>query len=63
MIVGTYAYIVLKDYEQFFGDVNIYPPAIVIILLGCLTFAVCGVGCLGAFKESPGLLFAVIITT
>lgn len=59
MIVGTYAYIQLKDYKHFFGDINIYVPVIVLILFGCVTFAVAGIGCLGAFKERSCLLFVV----
>lgn len=61
--VGIYAYITLSDYLNILGDSKINAPAIVLIVFGVITFIVAALGCFGACKESPCLLFtfAVII--
>jgi len=61
--VGIYAYITLRDYLNILGDSSINAPAIVLIVFGVITFIIAALGCFGACKESPCLLFtfAVII--
>lgn len=59
IITGTYAYIQLKDYTNFFGDVNINAPAMVMITFGVITFGIAAIGCVGAMKESPCFLYTV----
>jgi len=55
--VGIYAYITLSDYLNILGDSRINAPAIVLIVFGVITFIVAAMGCFGACKESPCLLF------
>lgn len=61
--VGIYAYITLRDYLNILGNPMINAPAIVLIVFGFITFVIAAMGCFGACKESPCLLFtfAVII--
>jgi len=55
--VGIYAYITLRDYLNILGDARINAPAIVLIVFGVITFIIAALGCIGACKESPCLLF------
>jgi len=55
--VGIYAYITLSDYLNILGDAKINAPAIVLIVFGVITFIVAAMGCFGACKESPCMLF------
>ena len=57
--VGIYAYITLRDYLNILGDARINAPAIVLIVFGVITFIIAALGCIGACKESPCLLFTV----
>ncbi|XP_067929170.1 leukocyte surface antigen CD53-like [Watersipora subatra] len=60
---GIYAVIKLRDYLNILGNNSGNAVAILIIVFGVITFIIAAIGCLGACKESPCLLFtfAVII--
>ena len=59
LAAGIYAYIALSDYFDFLGQKNVNIPAYLLIGYGCLTVVIAAIGCIGACKESPCLLFTV----
>lgn len=58
---GVYVYVALREYLDFLGNENVNAPAIVLIVFGCITFVIAAIGCIGACKESPCLLFTFAI--
>lgn len=63
LVAGIYSYVALREYLDFLDNPNINIPGIVLIVLGCLTFIIAAIGCIGACKESPCLLFTVSVCT
>jgi len=56
--LGIYVQVQLKDYLDFFSsDVN--GPAILLIVVGTITFVVAFFGCCGAFKENYCMVMTV----
>lgn len=55
--------VVLNDVTDFnhFLDGRITAPPIVLIVTGLLIFVIAFLGCYGALKESPKLLYAVSV--
>lgn len=54
--------IILTDLREFghFVEGKVYAPPLILVVTGIIIFLIAALGCFGAIKESPVLLFAVI---